>query len=49
MDAYGELLRASGAVRFGSRNVVLEHDSAVRAGSLRLKQIKEFHRVYDWA
>jgi len=48
MQAYGELLQASGAVRFGARNVVLEDASAVRAGSLRLKQIKEFHRTYDW-
>jgi polyketide biosynthesis 3-hydroxy-3-methylglutaryl-CoA synthase-like enzyme PksG len=49
MDAYGELLRASGAVRFGTRNVVLDDASAVRTGALRLKQIKDFHRIYEWA
>jgi polyketide biosynthesis 3-hydroxy-3-methylglutaryl-CoA synthase-like enzyme PksG len=49
MEAYGELLRASSAVRFGTRDVLLDDSKALRAGALRLKQIKGFHRIYDWA
>lgn len=49
MQAYDELLRASRAVRFGTRNVSLDDLPGVAAGALRLKQIKEFHRIYEWA
>jgi polyketide biosynthesis 3-hydroxy-3-methylglutaryl-CoA synthase-like enzyme PksG len=49
MQAYGELLQASSAVRFGTRDVLLDDSPVVRAGSLRLKQIKAFRRIYDWA
>lgn len=56
MDAYERLLRAGAAVKFGTRNV--EVDRAVLpevwagargSGRLYLKEIREFHRVYEWA
>lgn len=55
MDAYDDLLRGSGAVRFGTRNVELDPNfipEARRTGNGRprlfLKAIKEFHREYEW-
>jgi polyketide biosynthesis 3-hydroxy-3-methylglutaryl-CoA synthase-like enzyme PksG len=55
MEEYESILRASGAVRFGTRNVVL--DAAFVPGARRpapegqrlyLRQIREFHREYEW-
>ncbi len=55
MDEYEALLRGSGVVRFGSRNITLDLDfipgvmDACRGkGRLYLKEIKEFHREYTW-
>jgi polyketide biosynthesis 3-hydroxy-3-methylglutaryl-CoA synthase-like enzyme PksG len=54
MADYESILVNSAAVKFGTRNVTLNPDSApgVRsAGSrarLYLRSIKEFHREYAW-
>lgn len=55
MAVYDQLLRGSHAVRFGTRNVVLDPSfipEARRTGNgtprLFLKEIKEFHREYEW-
>lgn len=56
MDEYEVLLRGSAAVKFGTSNVVLDPDlipgaRKVRDGSgnLYLKEIHNYHRVYEWA
>ena len=55
MDDYEKLLRASIDLRFGTRNVVPDFDlipgAVARDDStprLYLKQIREFHREYEW-
>lgn len=55
MEAYEVLLKGSGAVRFGTRNVKLDHDLIPGAMSsvqgkqrLYLGEIQEYHRVYQW-
>ena len=57
MDEYETLLEGSNAVKFGTRNVVLDTEllpevwkSIAWAGTKRifLKEIKEFYRQYEW-
>lgn len=54
MSEYEELLRGSNALKFGTRNVTLDTQFIARARSaqnkeiLFLKEIKEFHREYEW-
>jgi polyketide biosynthesis 3-hydroxy-3-methylglutaryl-CoA synthase-like enzyme PksG len=54
MEDYDNLLIGSKAVKFGTRNVVLDSDFIPQARkaqgkeTLFLKEIKEFHREYDW-
>jgi polyketide biosynthesis 3-hydroxy-3-methylglutaryl-CoA synthase-like enzyme PksG len=54
MEEYDQLLVGSNAVKFGTRNVVLDTDFISRARTtmgepvLFLKEIKEFHREYEW-
>ena len=54
MEEYDNLLVNSNAVKFGTRNVVLDSDFVPQARTcqgketLFLKGIKEFHREYEW-
>lgn len=54
MEEYDNLLVGSNAVRFGTRNVKLDTGFISRARhvhgkpTLFLKEIKEFHREYEW-
>lgn len=54
MDEYDELLVGSNAVKFGTRNVVLDRDFIPQARTahgrptLFLKEIKEYGRKYEW-
>lgn len=54
MEVYDELLVGSNAVKFGTRNVILdtsfisEARSTLGKPTLFLKEIKEFHREYEW-
>jgi polyketide biosynthesis 3-hydroxy-3-methylglutaryl-CoA synthase-like enzyme PksG len=54
MDEYEALLRGSQAVRFGTRNVVLDTEFVPQARKaqgkpvLFLKEIKEYRRIYEW-
>lgn len=54
MEEYDHLLINSNAVKFGTRNVVLDTDFIPQARksqgkeTLFLKEIKEFHREYQW-
>jgi polyketide biosynthesis 3-hydroxy-3-methylglutaryl-CoA synthase-like enzyme PksG len=55
MEEYEALLRGSGAVRFGTRNVKLDFDlipgalaSCQGQPRLFLEEIREFHREYRW-
>ncbi|MET1255419.1 hydroxymethylglutaryl-CoA synthase family protein [Aliikangiella maris] len=54
MDEYDALLVGSNALRFGTRNLVLDSSFIPQARknlpkpTLFLKQIKEFHREYEW-
>jgi polyketide biosynthesis 3-hydroxy-3-methylglutaryl-CoA synthase-like enzyme PksG len=54
MDEYENLLVGSNALKFGTRNVVLDTDFISRARSAKekptlfLKEIKEYHRIYEW-
>lgn len=55
MDEYDDLLRGNGAIRFGTRNVTLDPEcipgvlaSCRGAERLFLKEIKEYHREYEW-
>ena len=52
---YDQLLYTNGAVRFGTRNIVISDDILPHArevsqgrGDLVLKQIKDYHREYEW-
>jgi polyketide biosynthesis 3-hydroxy-3-methylglutaryl-CoA synthase-like enzyme PksG len=56
MPEYEALLRASGIVKFGTRNVKIPeasfaapHEEGPERGRLVLREIKEFHREYEWA
>lgn len=55
MSEYVQLLEGSHAVKFGTRNVVLDPHTFAGAraggqgGRLFLKEIHEFHRRYEWA
>lgn len=54
MEEYDNLLVGSNAVKFGTRNVALDTNfvpqarSAQRKETLFLKEIKEYHREYEW-
>jgi len=55
MDEYHAILLASGAVKFGTRNVQLDanfiaaaRESTRGKGRLFLREIKQFHREYEW-
>lgn len=54
MDTYDELLNTSHTVRFGTRNATIDEDFVPEARhahgrpTLLLKEIKEFHREYEW-
>jgi len=54
MPEYDELLVTNNTVKFGTRNIVLDPDFIPQARTahgkptLFLKEIKEFHREYDW-
>jgi polyketide biosynthesis 3-hydroxy-3-methylglutaryl-CoA synthase-like enzyme PksG len=55
MHEYDSLLAGSGAVRFGTRNVVLDKNFVPGARAtepdkqrLYLREIREFHREYEW-
>lgn len=54
MEEYDDLIVKSNVVKFGTRNVVLDTDFIPQAlksqnkETLFLKEIKEFHRVYEW-
>ncbi|NEP57566.1 MAG: hydroxymethylglutaryl-CoA synthase family protein [Symploca sp. SIO2G7] len=55
MEEYEHLLRTNSTVGFGSRNVTLDYQlfpgvwqQIQGKGKLVLKQIKEFHREYEW-
>ena len=53
MDEYEQLLIGSSAVKFGTRNVVLDSSFLPQARkaqgqTLFLKEIKEFQRQYEW-
>ncbi len=55
MEQYEAILRGTGAVRFGTRDTVLDtalvpEARAVPQGTRRLflKEIKEYHREYEW-
>lgn len=54
MEEYEMLIRNGEAVKFGTRNVKLDDRLLPKAGTegtshLFLSEIKEFHRVYEWA
>jgi polyketide biosynthesis 3-hydroxy-3-methylglutaryl-CoA synthase-like enzyme PksG len=54
MEQYDRLLEKSRELKFGTRNMVpdtefiAEARSALKQPTLMLKQIKEFHREYEW-
>ncbi|MDR3059664.1 MAG: hydroxymethylglutaryl-CoA synthase family protein [Prevotella sp.] len=54
MDEYDNLLLGNSAIKFGTRNVVLDSSlipqsrSAHKKPTLFLKEIKEFYREYEW-
>jgi len=54
MDDYENVLIGSNAVKFGTRNVVLDSSFIPQARKahgreiLFLKEIKEYHRIYEW-
>lgn len=54
MDEYEDLLVGSNALKFGTRNVVLDSEFLPQARkaqgtpTLFLKEIKEYHRRYEW-
>jgi len=55
MDEYEAILRGSGGVKFGTRNVRPDtgfvagaYESGRGKGRLCLREIKEFHREYEW-
>ena len=56
MEEYDSILTGSNAVRFGTRNVVLDKTFIAAAREpadankrLYLREIREFHREYEWA
>lgn len=55
MDEYDALIKESTTVRFGTRNVKLdtgfleEARESLNAPRLFLKEIKEYHRLYEWS
>jgi len=54
MEEYDNLLVGSNAIKFGTRNVTLDTDfipqtrKAMGKETLFLKELKEFHREYEW-
>ena len=55
LDEYESILRGSSDIKFGTRNVQLDRDliadarqSGAAQGRLFLREIKEFHREYEW-
>jgi 3-carboxymethyl-3-hydroxy-acyl-[acp] synthase len=55
IEEYEWLLQARNSVRFGARNLLLDREFAAHARSaqpggkrLYLREIREFHREYDW-
>jgi polyketide biosynthesis 3-hydroxy-3-methylglutaryl-CoA synthase-like enzyme PksG len=54
IDEYELLLVGNNALKFGTRNLVLDANfipqsrEALKKPTLFLKEIKEFHRVYEW-
>ncbi len=54
MDEYESMLVGSQALRFGTRNVTLDAGFVARARrvhgqpTLFLKEIKDYHRIYEW-
>lgn len=55
IDEYQSVLRNSGMVKFGTRNVQLDtgllgqaRERSQGKGHLVLREVKEFHREYDW-
>ncbi len=54
MDEYDALIEKSATVRFGTRNVTLDTEfigevrESVNMPRLFLKEIKEYHRLYEW-
>jgi polyketide biosynthesis 3-hydroxy-3-methylglutaryl-CoA synthase-like enzyme PksG len=54
MDEYDNLLVDSNALRFGTRNLLLDTDCIPQARrahgrpTLFLKEINEYHRLYEW-
>ncbi len=55
LDQYDSILRGSGAVRFGTRNAVMDSGlipearaAAGGGGRLYLREIKDYHREYEW-
>jgi polyketide biosynthesis 3-hydroxy-3-methylglutaryl-CoA synthase-like enzyme PksG len=55
MEEYESILRGSSAIKFGTRNVQLDagfipdaRESSRGKGRLFLREIKEFHREYEW-
>jgi polyketide biosynthesis 3-hydroxy-3-methylglutaryl-CoA synthase-like enzyme PksG len=54
MDEYESILVGSDGVKFGTRNSVLDSDfisgarTALGKETLFLKEIKDYHRVYEW-
>nr|BAP05578.1 CalT [uncultured Candidatus Entotheonella sp.] len=56
MEEYDMLLRGNAAVRFGTSNVILDPDLLPgvrqvleRSNRLYLKEIRDYHRIYEWA
>lgn len=51
MNEYDELIAGNGAVKFGTRNIILDNfiEGTRKSGYLYLKRIREFHREYEWA
>ncbi|MCP4140297.1 MAG: hydroxymethylglutaryl-CoA synthase family protein, partial [Chloroflexi bacterium] len=54
MEEYEDLLKGSSALKFGTRNVTLDTSFIPQAGNANgkevmfLKEIKEYHREYEW-
>lgn len=55
MEEYDDLLINSKAIKFGTRNTILDNRFAARSrsspngtGRLYLKEIREYQREYEW-
>ncbi|MEE8058830.1 MAG: hydroxymethylglutaryl-CoA synthase family protein [Pseudomonadales bacterium] len=51
MDEYEAIIAGGDAIKFGTRNVILDSGliaEARQSGCLYLKEIKEYHREYEW-